>query len=142
MNEWEGDLNEDSDQPPQSTLLPSSRKLAVSWTSSSIVRRIRQTWEDRWFLECKICVINSITKTYGLFSKLFFGIHKFNKGVLHIHEVFLFSLDRLNLMTKNSKRQFLGGDEMNVFHAYLYFAILSKYCTLNICCFDLRCFHK
>lgn len=71
-NEWEGDLDEDSDQAPQSALLPSSRKLAVSWTSSSNVRRIRQTWEDRWFLDHKICVINSITKTHGLFSKLSF----------------------------------------------------------------------
>lgn len=56
----------------------------------------------------------------------------------------LFALDRLNVMAKNIKRQSLGGGEMkpDVFHAYLYFAILSKYCTLNICYFDLRYFCK
>lgn len=129
--------------PHQSALWPNSRKLVVSWPSSCYMRRIEQTREDKWFLDHKIFIIDSISKTYGHFAKFSFSIHAFSRDVMSIHCVqvrpLVFALDTSNVMAKNIKRKSLGGEKKHdVFCASLYFFVLIKCCSLNIHYFDLR----
>lgn len=127
MNEkW----SEDSDHPFQGAPWPNSRKLAVSWPASCDLGKIEQTWEDKWFIHHKNCIINSISKTNGLFSKFSFSIHAFSRDVVSIHcvhvRLLVFALDTLNVRAKNIKRKSLG-NESRMFFLLLYFLFVCLF---------------